>query len=64
MAKIKYGIKVPLAVDDYVWVCNPGADAAWFDPEPVLYNSRQEAEERAKIWGPLARVESFQLDNT
>ena len=59
MAKTKYGIKVPLAVDDYVWVCELGNKPAWFDPKPVLYDSRREAEERAKIWGPLARVEVY-----
>jgi len=60
MAKTKYGIKVPMAVDDYVWVCTVTAP---HDPQPVLYETRAAALEAAEIWGPLARVETYPVDN-
>jgi len=63
MAKTKYGIKVPLAVDDYIWVTEI-ADPGDFDLQPVLYNTFAEADRAAEIWGPMARVETFVVDNT
>ena len=62
MAKTKYGIKVPLAVDDYIWVTEDTGRCD-FDLRPVLYNTREEAKTAAKIWGSLARVEPYK-DNT
>lgn len=58
MAKTKYGIKVPVAVDDYIWVtkdcCGNG-----FDLQPMLYDTEDAAERAAEIWGALARVEVY-----
>jgi hypothetical protein len=63
MAKTKYGIKVPMAADDYIWVTEiPISDV--FDLQPVLYNTFAEAKAAAEIWGPMARVETFVVDNT
>lgn len=61
MAKTKYGIKVPLAVDDYIWVTEDTGRCD-FDLRPVLYNTRNEAKKAAKIWGSLARVEAYESD--
>lgn len=61
MAKTKYGIKVPLAVDDYIWVTEDTGRCD-FDLRPVLYNTRDEAKAAAKIWGSLARVEVYESD--
>ena len=58
-----YGIKVPFAVDDYVWVLDdPGrrVDFSIESPKPVLYDTKQEAQEAARIWGPLARIEFYE----
>ena len=47
-----YGIKVPLAVDDYVWVCYGSS----FDLNPVLFKTKEQAMDAAQTWGPLAMV--------
>ena len=62
MVKTKYGIKVPLAVDDYIWVTE-STGRCDFDLQPVLYNTVEEAEIAAEIWGPMAQVEPFVVDN-
>lgn len=62
MAKTKYGIKVPLAVDDYIWVTHLPADVNDFELSPVLYNTVEEARSAAKIWGPMAQVEPYSVD--
>ena len=59
MAKTKYGIKVPLAVDDYIWVTEDTGRCD-FDLQPVLYNTIDEAEAAAKKWGKLAKVETYE----
>jgi len=58
MAKIKYGIKLALAVDDYIWVTEDTGRCD-FDLRPVLYNTFDEAEKAAKRWGSLAKVEEY-----
>ena len=62
MVKTKYGIKVPLAVDDYIWVTKDTGSCD-FNLQPVLYNTVEEATAAAKIWGPMAQVEPFVVDN-
>ena len=59
--KTQYGIKVPMAVDDYIWVTEL-AEPGDFDPQPVLYNTAEEATAAAAIWGPMAQVEPFVVD--
>ena len=53
-----YGIKVPLAVDDYVWVCDSKHSSA-INPTPLLFSSVEEANNHASIWGPLAVVKKY-----
>lgn len=52
-----FGIRVPLAVDDYVWVMDGNLDA--FNPKPLLFKTRDEALDNAKIWGPMAFVKEY-----
>lgn len=54
--KTKYAIKVMLSKDDWIYVTKPG-DVNPFEVSPVLFNTRQEAEEHAKIWGIYKIVE-------
>jgi hypothetical protein len=53
-----YGIKVPLSVDDYVWVLDDAASTP-FEPQPVLFKSREKADKHREIWGPLAIVKKY-----
>jgi hypothetical protein len=62
MVKTQYGVKVPLAVDDYIWVTKDTGSCN-FDLQPVLYDTVEEAEIAAEIWGPMAQVEPFVVDN-
>ena len=62
MVKTKYGIKVPLAVDDYIWVTHLPTGANDFDLNPVLYDTAEEAETAAEIWGPMAEIKPFVVD--
>lgn len=48
--KTKYAIKVMLSKDDWIYLTEP-SESTMFEVKPVLFNSRQEAEEHAKIWG-------------
>lgn len=59
MTKIKYGIKVPMAVDDYIWVTKDRGQLSQDGLTPVLYDTKCEATQAAKIWGTLAKVEPF-----
>lgn len=47
--KTKYAVKVMLSKDDWIYVTEP--DGTMFEVRPVLFNSRQQAEEHADIWG-------------
>ena len=47
---MKYAVKVPFGEfggDDWLFVTKDGPDG----PEIVLYESREEAQQQAKIWG-------------
>lgn len=52
----KYAIKVMLSKDDWIYVTKP--DGNMFEVKPVLFNSRQEAEEFAQTWR-IAGKEAF-----
>lgn len=47
--KTKYAVKVMLSKDDWIYVTEP--TGTMFEVKPVLFDSRQEAEEHASIWG-------------
>lgn len=51
-----YGITVPLAVNDYVWVCY----GSTFDLNPVMFKTKEQAMDAAKTWGPLAMIVPFE----
>jgi hypothetical protein len=53
----KYGIKVMIAKDDWIWVIEQN-DSAPFGISPILYNSLEEAEKAANFWR-LSGKESF-----
>ena len=55
--KTKYAVKVMLSKDDWIYVTQPGESIMW-EVTPMLFTSRQEAEEHARIWGneDVARV--------
>ena len=57
-----YGIRVPLAVDDYVWVIDTSSKDLVFDPKPLLFKTKDEASARAKIFGTLAYVKKYEAD--
>ena len=62
--KPRYGIKVPMAVDDYVWVTQDSNNKLGL--KPLLFKSHSEAVEHAEIWGPLAKVveySKYEVDN-
>lgn len=62
MAKTKYGIKIRLSDSDYIWVTE-NTRRCDFQMQPVLYNTIDEAQEAAKTWGPVAKVEPFKGNN-
>ena len=53
-----YGIRVPLSVDDYVWVTDYKHSTP-FNPKPLLFETEDAAYEHLKIWGPLAQVKRY-----
>jgi hypothetical protein len=54
---MKYGIKVPLFDDDYLWVTTGDSK---FQLEPVLFEDKEKAEEYAlTVWGKNAIVEIY-----
>lgn len=63
MSKIKYGIKIQLAVDDYIWVTEDNNKCGMFEMYPELYETFCEAQEAAKHWGPMAEVVIYDKDN-
>ena len=63
MAKTKYGIKIPLAVDDYIWVTKDTGRCNMWNLEPELYDSEAEAKTAAEIWGPVAKVAEYDKNN-
>lgn len=54
-----YGIRVPIAVDDYLWVLDH-AKSDSFNPKPLSFKTKDEALDHAKIWGPLAVVKKIE----
>lgn len=59
MAQAQYGIKVPFD-GDYIWVTQ---SIRHDDIKPLLFDSLAAATAAAEIWGPLARVEQYPVDN-
>jgi hypothetical protein len=53
-----YGIKIPLAVDDYIWVSDH-VNSTPMNPKPLLFKTKEEAYTHAKVWGPLAVVKQY-----
>ena len=53
----KYAVKVMLSKDDWIYVTHPGESNMW-EVTPMLFNTRELAEEHARIWGneDVARV--------
>ena len=58
--KIKYGIKLQIAVDDYIWVTEDNRKCGMFELRPKLYSTFDEAQAAAKSWKKFARVEPFE----
>jgi len=58
--KIKYGIKLQIAVDDYIWVTEDNRKCGMFELRPKLYSTFKEAQAAAKTWKKFARVEPFE----
>ena len=58
--KIKYGIKLQIAVDDYIWVTEDNGKCSMFEIRPKLYRTFEEAQDAAKTWKRFARVEPFE----
>lgn len=46
--KTHYAIKLMLAADDWIYLTEP--EGTMFEVRPVLFNTRELAEEHAKIW--------------
>jgi len=57
-----FGIRVPMSVDDYVWVTDPRANDPVFCPEPLLFETREEALDHASIWGSFATVKEYKQE--
>ena len=55
---MKYAIKVPWPDDDWLFVTREGPEG----PEIVLYDSREQAQEQALIWGGKGVVVEYQDD--
>lgn len=48
--KTRYAIKVMLSKDDWIYVTEP-KESSMFELRPLLFKTRQEAEEHAATWG-------------
>jgi hypothetical protein len=54
---MKYGVKVPFPDGEFLWVTQGDSK---FHLEPILFESRYEAEEYAlTVWGSNAKVEEY-----
>ncbi len=51
---MKYAIKVPFDNEGYLFVTQPTGNM--YEVEVVLYDTREEAVEAAKIWGKFALI--------
>lgn len=58
--KIKYGIKIQLAVDDYIWMTEDNKKCNMFDLRPKLYKTFDEAQAAAKDWKGFVSIEPFE----
>lgn len=57
MLVTNYGIKVPFE-DSYLWVCKDSKD---LDLQPLLFDTIEEALKSAELWGPLAKVQKYEV---
>lgn len=57
-----YGIRVPFAKDDYIWVTDTKNFDA-FNPKPLLFDNEEDAYEIAKSFGPLAYVKKIEKND-
>jgi hypothetical protein len=55
-----YAIMVPWDNDGYMYVTRPTGEM--YEVEPILYDSIEEAQESASIWGPVARIVEYKED--
>lgn len=46
---MKYAVKIMLAVDDWIYITEDTGGNCW-DLQPVLFDSRKEAEKYADVW--------------
>lgn len=60
--KTKYAIKVMLSKDEWIYVTEPKENTMW-EVTPLLFNSRQVAEEHARIWG-VSKVVRYRKETT
>lgn len=51
----KYAIMVPMAKNDYIYVTDINGDIL----NPVLFDTKEEALDKASIWGPKAKVVEY-----
>lgn len=62
---VKYGIKVPILKDDWVWVTHDqlgetnDSFSGFGQIHPLLFEDIWEAEEVAEVFGPLAEVREY-----
>jgi hypothetical protein len=59
----KFGIKVPMAKDDWVWVTTGRPDPVTLELEVLTFDTIQDAHHLADSFGPLAMVSEF-VDNS
>lgn len=55
---IKFAIMIPMSVGDHVYVTK--TTGTLYKAEPALYNTKQEAEAAATVWGNFAKVVEYQ----
>ena len=58
--KTRYAVKIALSVDDWIYVTEKDENTM-FEVRPVLFNTRQEAEEHAAIWRQNGRKEYIKV---
>ena len=58
---MKYAIMVPWDNDGYIYVTRP--TGAMYEVEPILYDTLEQAQEAASIWGKFARIVEYKEDD-
>lgn len=58
---MKYAVKVQLAVDDWIYVTEDTGQCS-FDLCPVLFDSREAAEQFADGWKPKSRAGNVKVE--